>query len=71
MPRVIKSTFRHLYIRFIKEPMSSYTKGEWGVGIRESGVVSGDFATHQKIPDSRKTPTMPERGCSGNGEFMR
>jgi uncharacterized protein (DUF362 family) len=28
MPRVIKSTFRHLYIRFIKEPMSSYTKGE-------------------------------------------
>jgi hypothetical protein len=25
MPRVIKSTFRHLYIRFIKEPMSAYT----------------------------------------------
>jgi uncharacterized protein (DUF362 family) len=24
MPRVIKSTFRHLYIRFIKEPMSVY-----------------------------------------------
>ncbi len=24
MPRVIKSTFRHLYIRFIKEPMSAY-----------------------------------------------
>ncbi|MDB9436253.1 DUF362 domain-containing protein [Dolichospermum lemmermannii CS-548] len=27
MPRVIKSTFRHLYIRFIKEPMSAYTGG--------------------------------------------
>ncbi len=27
MPRVIKSTFRHLYIRFIKEPMSAYAKG--------------------------------------------
>ncbi|MEO3705559.1 DUF362 domain-containing protein [Trichormus azollae] len=27
MPRVIKSTFRHLYIRFIKEPMSAYGKG--------------------------------------------
>ncbi|MBD2446591.1 DUF362 domain-containing protein [Nostoc sp. FACHB-152] len=26
MPRVIKSTFRHLYIRFIKEPMSAYGK---------------------------------------------
>jgi uncharacterized protein (DUF362 family) len=26
MPRVIKSTFRHLYIRFIKEPMSAYIK---------------------------------------------
>jgi uncharacterized protein (DUF362 family) len=26
MPRVIKSTFRHLYIRFIKEPMSAYAK---------------------------------------------
>ena len=25
MPRVIKSTFKHLYIRFIKEPMSAYT----------------------------------------------
>ncbi len=24
MPRVIKSTFRHLYIRFIKEPISAY-----------------------------------------------
>ena len=24
MPRVIKSTFKHLYIRFIKEPISSY-----------------------------------------------
>jgi uncharacterized protein (DUF362 family) len=24
MPRVIKSTFRHLYIRFIKEPMGAY-----------------------------------------------
>lgn len=24
MPRVIKSTFRHLYIRFIKEPMRAY-----------------------------------------------
>ncbi|GCL35853.1 hypothetical protein SR1949_09530 [Sphaerospermopsis reniformis] len=27
MPRVIKSTFRHLYIRFIKEPMDAYVKG--------------------------------------------
>jgi uncharacterized protein (DUF362 family) len=27
LPRVIKSTFRHLYIRFIKEPMSAYGKG--------------------------------------------
>jgi uncharacterized protein (DUF362 family) len=27
MPRVIKSTFKHLYIRFIKEPMSAYGKG--------------------------------------------
>ncbi|MFM2062670.1 MAG: hypothetical protein RLZZ507_2340 [Cyanobacteriota bacterium] len=26
MPRVIKSTFRHLYIRFIKEPMSAYSR---------------------------------------------
>jgi uncharacterized protein (DUF362 family) len=26
MPRVIKSTFKHLYIRFIKEPMSAYGK---------------------------------------------
>ncbi|NEP44382.1 MAG: DUF362 domain-containing protein [Okeania sp. SIO2H7] len=25
MPRVIKSTFKHLYIRFIKEPMSIYS----------------------------------------------
>jgi uncharacterized protein (DUF362 family) len=24
MPRVLKSTFKHLYIRFIKEPMSAY-----------------------------------------------
>jgi uncharacterized protein (DUF362 family) len=27
MPRVIKSTFKHLYIRFIKEPMKAYGKG--------------------------------------------
>jgi uncharacterized protein (DUF362 family) len=26
MPRVIKSTFKHLYIRFIKEPMNAYGK---------------------------------------------
>ncbi|PSB12348.1 thylakoid-associated protein [filamentous cyanobacterium CCP2] len=26
MPRVIKSTFKHLYIRFIKEPISAYGK---------------------------------------------
>lgn len=26
MPRVIKSTFKHLYIRFIKEPMSAYAR---------------------------------------------
>ncbi|MBD2776035.1 DUF362 domain-containing protein [Iningainema tapete] len=26
MPRVIKSTFKHLYIRFIKEPMSVYAR---------------------------------------------
>ena len=26
LPRVIKSTFRHLYIRFIKEPMGAYGK---------------------------------------------
>ncbi|NET01735.1 MAG: DUF362 domain-containing protein [Sphaerospermopsis sp. SIO1G1] len=26
MPRVIKSTFKHLYIRFIKEPMNAYSK---------------------------------------------
>jgi uncharacterized protein (DUF362 family) len=26
LPRVIKSTFRHLYIRFIREPMSAYQK---------------------------------------------
>ncbi len=25
MPRVVKSTFRHLYIRFIKEPMAAYS----------------------------------------------
>jgi uncharacterized protein (DUF362 family) len=25
MPRVVKSTFRHLYIRFIKEPIKAYT----------------------------------------------
>jgi uncharacterized protein (DUF362 family) len=24
MPRVVKSTFKHLYIRFIKEPMTAY-----------------------------------------------
>ncbi|MDB9306853.1 DUF362 domain-containing protein [Nodularia spumigena CS-591/12] len=27
MPRVIKSTFKHLYIKFLKEPMSVYGKG--------------------------------------------
>ncbi len=27
-PRVLKSTFKHLYIRFIKEPMSNYVKSE-------------------------------------------
>jgi uncharacterized protein (DUF362 family) len=27
MPRVLKSTFKHLYIRFIKEPMSVYSRG--------------------------------------------
>lgn len=26
MPRVIKSTFKHLYIRFIKEPMNAYAE---------------------------------------------
>lgn len=26
MPRVIKSTFKHLYIKFIKEPMNAYAK---------------------------------------------
>jgi uncharacterized protein (DUF362 family) len=26
MPRVIKSTFKHLYIRFIKEPMTAYDR---------------------------------------------
>jgi uncharacterized protein (DUF362 family) len=26
LPRVIKSTFRHLYIRLIKEPMAAYQK---------------------------------------------
>ncbi|MBW4593308.1 MAG: DUF362 domain-containing protein [Brasilonema angustatum HA4187-MV1] len=26
MPRVLKSTFKHLYIRFIKEPMNAYAK---------------------------------------------
>jgi uncharacterized protein (DUF362 family) len=26
LPRVIKSTFKHLYIRFIKEPMKAYGK---------------------------------------------
>jgi uncharacterized protein (DUF362 family) len=26
MPRVIKSTFKHLYIRFIKERMSAYAR---------------------------------------------
>ncbi len=25
LPRILKSTFRHLYIRFIKEPMASYS----------------------------------------------
>jgi uncharacterized protein (DUF362 family) len=24
-PRVVKSTFKHLYVRFIKEPMAAYT----------------------------------------------
>jgi len=24
LPRIIKSTFRHLYIRFLKEPISAY-----------------------------------------------
>ena len=24
LPRVIKSTFKHLYIRFIKEPIGAY-----------------------------------------------
>lgn len=29
LPRVIKSTFRHIYIRFIREPMTAYqTRGE-------------------------------------------
>ncbi|PMB19296.1 DUF362 domain-containing protein [Fischerella thermalis] len=27
MPRVIKSTFKHLYIKFIKEPLSAYVRG--------------------------------------------
>ncbi|MEB3213932.1 MAG: DUF362 domain-containing protein [Leptolyngbyaceae bacterium] len=27
LPRVVKSTFRHLYIRFIKEPIEAYTGG--------------------------------------------
>ncbi|MEO1523177.1 MAG: DUF362 domain-containing protein [Cyanobacteria bacterium J06633_2] len=27
LPRVVKSTFRHLYIRFIKEPIRAYTGG--------------------------------------------
>ncbi|MEA5580481.1 DUF362 domain-containing protein [Nodularia harveyana UHCC-0300] len=27
MPRVIKSTFKHLYIKFLKEPMSVYSRG--------------------------------------------
>jgi len=27
MPRVIKSTFKHLYIRFIKEPITAYHQG--------------------------------------------
>jgi uncharacterized protein (DUF362 family) len=26
-PRVLKSTFKHLYVRFIKEPLGAYTKG--------------------------------------------
>lgn len=28
MPRVIKSTFKHLYIRWIKEPMKAYAAGQ-------------------------------------------
>ena len=27
MPRVIKSTFKHLYVKFIKEPLSAYVRG--------------------------------------------
>ncbi|MEM7769303.1 MAG: DUF362 domain-containing protein [Cyanobacteria bacterium P01_A01_bin.37] len=27
LPRVVKSTFRHIYIRFIKEPIKAYTGG--------------------------------------------
>jgi uncharacterized protein (DUF362 family) len=26
MPRVLKSTFKHLYIKFIKEPLSTYAR---------------------------------------------
>ena len=26
MPRVVRSTFKHLYIRYIKEPMAAYAK---------------------------------------------
>jgi uncharacterized protein (DUF362 family) len=33
LPRVIRSTFKHLYIRFIKEPMSAY--GGLGLGSAE------------------------------------
>jgi uncharacterized protein (DUF362 family) len=25
-PRVLRSTFKHLYIRFIKEPMAAYSR---------------------------------------------
>jgi len=32
LPRVLKSSFRHLYIRFIKEPMNAYAKRQESVG---------------------------------------
>ncbi|MCA1995350.1 MAG: DUF362 domain-containing protein [Coleofasciculus sp. S288] len=32
MPRIIKSTFKHLYIRFIKEPMKPYTRRQMTQG---------------------------------------
>ena len=36
LPRVIKSTFRHLYIRFIKEPMGAYKGSAESAERRES-----------------------------------